>query len=87
MPELKAHSLYQRTFCPYCMKVRAALKMMSLDVALVDVSADPSAYQELVSEGGRGMVPCLRITHDDGTVEWMYESDDIIEYFQENFAG
>ena len=25
-----------------------------------------------------GMVPCLHIEHEDGTVEWMYESDDII---------
>ncbi|KXF82400.1 glutaredoxin family protein [Enterovibrio coralii] len=87
MPDLNAHSLYHREFCPYCMKVRAALKSMNLDVKLVDVSADPAAYQALVSEGGRGMVPCLHIEHEDGTVEWMYESDDIIEYFQENFAN
>lgn len=86
MPDLNAHNLYHKSYCPFCLKVRAALKMMNLDVALVDVGADREAYQELVTEGGRGMVPCLRIEHDNGTVEWMYESDDIIEYFEENFA-
>ncbi|MEZ8143789.1 hypothetical protein A1OO_17110 [Enterovibrio norvegicus FF-33] len=86
MPNLSAHSLYHKTFCPYCVKVRAALKMMSLDVDLVDVGADREAHNTLVTQGGRGMVPCLRIAHDDGSVEWMYESDDIIDYFKENFS-
>ncbi|WP_407334326.1 glutaredoxin family protein [Enterovibrio sp. 27052020O] len=86
MPNLSAHSLYHRTHCPYCLKVRAALKLMNLDVELVDVSANRDAYDALVSEGGRSMVPCLRIAHDDGSVEWMYESDDIIDYFRENFS-
>ncbi|WP_051563708.1 glutaredoxin family protein [Enterovibrio calviensis] len=86
MPNLSAHSLYHRNFCPYCIKVRAALKLMNLDVELVDVSADSEAYNALVSQGGRSMVPCLRIANDDGSVEWMYESDDIIDYFKENFS-
>ncbi|WP_240472671.1 glutathione S-transferase N-terminal domain-containing protein [Salinivibrio socompensis] len=31
------------------------------------------------------MVPCLRIDQG-GEIQWMYESDDIIEYLRDNFA-
>ena len=36
---------------------------------------------ELISGGGKGQVPCLRIDDGSGNVQWMYESDDIIRYF------
>lgn len=86
MPDLNAHRLYHKTFCPFCLKVRAALKMMKVKVALVNVGEDRTAYNELINKGGRGMVPCLRIQHDNGRVEWMYESDDIIRYFEKHFS-
>lgn len=41
---------------------------------------DVSAYRELVTGGGRAMVPCLRIERDEGQVEWMYESIDIMQF-------
>lgn len=86
MPPLSAHSLYQSPYCPFCVKVRSALQAMQLEIEMVDTVRDPEARQALINGGGRSMVPCLRIDHEDGLVEWMYESDDIIDYFRDNFA-
>jgi len=36
--------------------------------------------QALMQGGGKTQVPCLRIEQADGSVEWMYESSDIINY-------
>jgi glutathione S-transferase len=38
----------------------------------------------LIEQGGHSQVPCLRIETTDGSVQWMYESDDIIAYLQQN---
>lgn len=38
--------------------------------------------QELVRGGGKTQVPCLRIENETGDVQWMYESDDIIQYLK-----
>jgi len=32
-------------------------------------------------------VPCLRIDKDDGSVQWMYESNDIIAYLKREFKA
>ena len=32
--------------------------------------------------GGKTQVPCLRIEDSAGNVQWMYESDDIIQYLK-----
>ena len=42
--------------------------------------------EELIREGGKRTVPCLKITNEDQSVTWMYESGDIINYL-EKFAG
>ncbi len=51
-----------------------------LDLTLLSTS-DKSHAQALMQGGGKTQVPCLRIEQADGSVEWMYESNDIIEYF------
>lgn len=51
-----------------------------------DILLDPAARRELVSGGGRPTVPCLKITRD-GSVQWMYESLDIIEYLNQRSAA
>ena len=38
--------------------------------------------QTLVNEGGRHKVPCLRIEKADDSVQWLYESTDIIAYLK-----
>lgn len=35
---------------------------------------------ELVEQGGKRTVPCLRIDNNDGSSQWMYESKDIVAY-------
>lgn len=50
-----------------------------LDLELRNTS-DREHAQALMQGGGKTQVPCLAIEQVDGSVEWMYESDDIIRY-------
>lgn len=86
MTTLPNHSLYYRPTCPYCLKVRSALTAMDIDIALVNISEDKKASDALLQEGGKTMVPCLKIDHDDGSSQWMYESDDIIDYLKSQIS-
>lgn len=77
-------SLYHHASCPYCQRVRAAMNSLGLDIELRDIREHPPYRDELVHEGGMGQVPCLRIHHPDGRVEWLYESADIIQFLEDN---
>ena len=44
---------------------------------------DYQTYNELIREGGRPTVPCLKIAREDGSTKWMYESKNIIKYLEE----
>lgn len=79
-------SLYQLQTCPFCVMVRHAMKKQSLKIKTRDVRRDPSAKAELIGYGGKFQVPCLRIEHAPGNVEWLYESKDIKLYLEENFS-
>ena len=46
---------------------------------------DELARQELLQGGGKAVVPCLRIKNGD-SVDWLYESMDIIRYLDERFS-
>ena len=78
-------SLYQYAACPFCVKVRWAMKRNALKVATKDAKRNPQFAKELVEGGGSLKVPCLRIEENDGAVTWMYESSDIIEYLEQRF--
>lgn len=77
--------LYQFEACPFCVKVRRAAKRLSLPLDTKDAK-QAQWEQELINGGGQRKVPCLRIEGDDGNVEWMYESSDIITYLEKRFA-
>ena len=79
-------SLYQFSACPYCFKVRRAMRRLSLDIELRDAANDPVYKQELMRQGGIYQTPCLRIEQADGRVRWLYESSLIIRYLDERFA-
>lgn len=79
-------TLYQFRTCPFCIKVRRCMKQLALNIELRDTQKNQQHRQELIEGGGEVKVPCLRIIHDDGRVEWMYESGDIISYLQKSFA-
>ena len=72
--------LYHDIPCPYCKRVRAYLEEAGIVIDMKDIMADPSYWEELLTNGGKGQVPCLFI---DGKP--LYESLDIIEWFKTNW--
>lgn len=79
-------SLYQFKACPFCIKVRRTFKRHSLNIEIRDAKHDKNIRQELLEQGGKIKVPCLRI-EEAGEVSWMYESNAIIEYLQGRFPN
>ena len=77
--------LYVRDWCWYCTKVRQAMKELRVDIPVRD-TGEAHHRDSLLRGGGKTQVPCLRIEHADGKVEWMYESDDIIRYLEARAA-
>ena len=73
--------LYQFAACPFCVKVRRDIRRKGLNIKLVDAKQADNR-QELLNNGGKVQVPCLRI-EKDSKVDWLYESNDIINYLEE----
>ena len=73
-------SLYQFKACPFCVKVRRHMRKNSLHIELRDAKNNLSIKEELVNEGGKHKVPCLRIGSSDNNVRWLYSSDDICSF-------
>ena len=67
--------------CPFCLKVRGAMKSMGYkegeDIQLVDAHQEGNK-ERLLTLGGKAQVPFLV----DGDTT-MYESDDIIDYLNQ----
>jgi glutaredoxin len=80
-------TLYQYEACPFCVKVRRAMKRHGLNIEVRDVKRSASAKSELMSGGGDLKVPCLRIGEGERGFHWMYESRDIIAYLEGRFAA
>ncbi|REL30344.1 glutaredoxin family protein [Thalassotalea euphylliae] len=77
-------SLYHLPTCPFCVKVRRAMKREGIELPLMNIKDNNYAVrEELINGGGKPTVPCLKITDaGEKKVEWLYESDDIIAYLQ-----
>jgi len=75
-------SLYQFKTCPFCIKVRRAIKRQSLNIQLIDAQHDIQQREQLLQGGGQIKVPCLKVVDDEGKINWLYESNDIIGYLQ-----
>ncbi|MBK1733829.1 hypothetical protein CKO15_00740 [Halorhodospira abdelmalekii] len=73
--------LYERKWCPFCMRVGLTLRSLGLELERIDIGTDPEAAQRLEREGGKRMVPCLYIP-DGESAQWLYESSDIIAYLR-----
>lgn len=78
-------ALYQFKLCPFCVKARRKIRQLGLNIEMRDARNDPKWNAELVNEGGRYQVPCLRVTDDSGNVSWLYESTAINDYLDERF--
>ncbi len=83
--KVEGYSLYEFPTCPFCFKVRRALIRMGLDIELRNIHKSQQYATELITHGGRRMVPCLKIESKEG-VFWMYESDDIIAHLKAKFT-
>ncbi len=79
-------SLYQFNACPFCVKVRRQLRRQSLNVELRDAKNNAAFKDELTKEGGKHKVPCLRIEDDAKNVRWLYSSDDICSFLENEFS-
>ena len=79
-------TLYQYEACPFCVKVRRAMKRQRLNIETRDVKRSEAARSELLSGGGDLKVPCLRIMEGERGIQWMYESKDIIGYLEGRFV-
>lgn len=78
----KQLSLYQFKTCPFCMKVRREIKRLSLNIEVCDAQHDKFNRERLLNDGGKIKVPCLHIKQKDGDDQWLYESDEVIEYLR-----
>ncbi|MGX5913734.1 glutaredoxin family protein [Aliidiomarina sp. Khilg15.8] len=78
-------ALYQFRACPFCIKVRKEMARLNLNIDVRDAQLVAEHREALQAGGGRVKVPCLRIEHDNGETEWMYESDDIIAWLRKKF--
>ncbi len=82
---LEGLSLYQLPTCLFCWRVRFAAWRMGLSLPMKNLLLSPAAHRELVSEGGKMQVPCLRI-EQGGEIRWLYESGDIIQYLKKGLS-
>jgi glutaredoxin len=78
-------TLYQLPACPFCVKVRRAMKRQGIQLELRNINNSESNLTDLKTHGGSRKVPCLRIADIDqqqehGKAQWLYESKDIINY-------
>lgn len=82
-------ALYQFKACPFCIKVRKEMARLGLHIEKRDVQHNVVFREQLQAQGGKVKVPCLRIethTGDTPQVQWLYESNAIIDYLQQRFS-
>ncbi len=85
--QTKNMALYQFPQCPFCVKTRRQIHRLALNIENRDARNDPQWNQELINDGGKYQVPCLKITAADSSVQWMYESTEINQYLDEKFSS
>ena len=79
--KIEGLALYHYRTCPFCARTRQVMDKLNLNVEQRDILIEPKYRQELIQQGGSRQVPCLRIEKGNGKVQWLYESGDIIKYF------
>jgi glutaredoxin len=83
--ELEKLSLFQFFACPFCIKTRRAMHKLNLPIVKRNASQGSPFRDELLQGGGKVQTPCLRIEKED-SVEWLYESSEIITYLEKRFV-
>jgi len=80
LAKLKNLALYHYDSCPFCAKTRQAISKLGLNVELRNIQTSPQHRNDLHHGGKKTQVPCLRIEQTNGDSQWLYESDDIINF-------
>jgi glutaredoxin len=80
-------ALFQFKTCPFCIKVRREMDALALPITRLDAQHDEGHRAALLLGSGATKVPCLRITANDGSVQWLGESGAIVDYLRGRFAG
>ena len=81
-----SYKLYQYYACPFCVKVRRFLRKESINIELID--AKNQIYKkQLIENGGKLKVPCLRVESKKNQVKWIYESNEIIHFISEEIKS
>ena len=83
--QTKNLTIYQFEACPFCVKVRRFIRKNSLRINLKDAKNNKIFKSELVNEGGKHKVPCLKIEKINAKTEWLYESSEIIKFLEKEF--
>ena len=78
--------LYQFRQCPFCVRTRRNIRRLGLNIELRDARNDPQWQRELIEDGGKYQVPCLRLIDAQGDSEWIYGSKEIIGYLEQRFG-
>ena len=81
----KDFTIYQFEACPFCVKVRRFIWKNSLKINLKDAKNNKTFKSELVNEGGKHKVPCLKIAKTSSDTIWLYESTEIIKFLKKEF--
>ncbi len=76
-------TLYMKTGCPFCEKVRAFTEENDISFNEKNI-ADEAVVAELIERGGKRQVPYL-VDSETGTE--MYESNDIISYLAQHYVS
>ena len=84
--QCKDLALYQFKTCPFSIRVRQEMHRLSLPITRLDAQHDSQNRAALLEGSGTAKVPCLKITHASGSVQWMTESGTIIDYLRGRFA-
>ena len=83
--QTKFLTIYQFEACPFCVKVRRFIRKNALKINLKDAKNNKTFKYELVSEGGKHKVPCLKIEKINVKTKWLYESTEIIKFLKKEF--
>ena len=78
--KVKSLSLYHFEGCPFCLITRNAIRKNRLNVQLRDIQLETEYLDDLVIHGGKPQVPCLLIEKEGERSQWLYESNEIIQF-------
>lgn len=76
-------TLYKMNNCSYCNKTIKVIKSLHINVDYKDINESNKHNQTLINEGGKRQVPCLKITAENKRPVWLYESNDIINFLEQ----